>query len=82
MQDLIQIEEAVDRQHTHRTCLFKAQVELLHHKVREIISGNGEKQLVTVECSGREHQEHPIRSVWLCRESTGRIGSRKHTIFT
>ena len=71
----------MDRQHTHRPSLFKAQVELLHHKVGEVIGGNGEKQLVPVECSGRVHQHHPVGCVRLCRERTGRIGSRKHTVF-
>ena len=55
MQDLIQIKEAMNRQHAHRTGFFKTQIELLHHKIGKVIGGNGKKQLVTIECSGREH---------------------------
>ena len=55
MQDFIQIKEAMNRQHAHRTGFFKTQIKLLHHKIGKVIGGNGKKQLVTIECSGREH---------------------------
>ena len=29
--------------------------EIFHHKIGKVIGGNGKKQLVTIECSGREH---------------------------
>ena len=81
MQNLFDTCESADVQHGHRTGFFKGEIELLHHKVSEVISRHS-KQLILIHRSGRIHQDHAIRSIRLGSKRTGRIGGRQTSVFT